>query len=71
LDKNGNVLSFPPIINGELTRVTEQTTDLFIEITGTSQLAVNQALNIVATSIVEEQGTIRLVDVIYKKHAHS
>jgi len=66
LDKNNNVLSFPPIINGELTRVTENTKNLFIELTGTSNLAVNQALNIVIASISDRGGEIYSVELIGK-----
>ena len=40
-DKNNEVLSFPPIINGELTTVTEQTQNLFLDLTGTDFNAVN------------------------------
>ncbi len=52
LDANNNVLSFPPIINGELTKVTRETTDLFIEVTGLDP-AVSIALNIVVASLAE------------------
>ncbi|MFP4171246.1 MAG: phenylalanine--tRNA ligase subunit beta [Methanomassiliicoccales archaeon] len=52
-DRHGQVLSFPPIINGRLTTVTEETTDLFIDVTGTDYKAIDGALNIVATSIAE------------------
>ena len=53
VDKKGRVLSFPPIINGELTRVTERTKELFIDVTGTDERAINQALNILATSFAD------------------
>ncbi|HIE34059.1 MAG TPA: phenylalanine--tRNA ligase subunit beta [Candidatus Altiarchaeales archaeon] len=66
LDKNNNVLSFPPIINGELTRLTEKTRNIFIDVTGTSELAVNQALNILATSISYRGGKIHSVKLIKK-----
>jgi len=58
VDKNNNVLSYPPIINGSLTEVTPFTTDLFIDITGTNQQAINYALNIVVTSLAERGGQI-------------
>src|SRR3989344_8728104 len=67
LDKNNNVLSFPPIINGELTRVTEKTKNLFIDITGTHEIAINQALNILVTSFAERGFKIETVEVIDKK----
>ncbi|MDD5616516.1 MAG: phenylalanine--tRNA ligase subunit beta [Candidatus Methanoperedens sp.] len=60
LDSDDNVLSFPPIINCELTRVTEETTDLFIEVTGIDP-AVSVALNIVAASLGERGGMIESV----------
>jgi phenylalanyl-tRNA synthetase beta chain len=58
VDKNNNVLSYPPIINGTLTEVTPFTTDLFIDVTGLDKKAINYALNIVATSLVERGGQI-------------
>ncbi len=63
LDKNGDVLSFPPIINGELTRVTKKTTSLFIDVTGTSEMAVNHALNIIVTSLYDRGCSIETVEV--------
>ena len=63
LDANDNVLSFPPIINGTLTSVTEKTTDLFIDVTGLGE-AVYTALNIVVTALAERGGQIEFVRVI-------
>ncbi len=62
LDAEDNVLSFPPIINCELTRVTEETTDLFIEVTGIDP-AVSIALNIVVASLAERGGRIESVTI--------
>ncbi|MBC7085951.1 MAG: phenylalanine--tRNA ligase subunit beta [Methanomethylovorans sp.] len=62
-DVDGNVLSFPPIINGTLTRVHEGTTDLFIDVTGLSD-AVYTALIIVATALAERGGCIEFVRII-------
>ncbi len=62
LDAEDNVLSFPPIINCELTRVTEDTKDLFIEITGLDP-AVSVALNIVVASLAERGGKIESVTI--------
>jgi len=58
LDSNNNVLSYPPIINGNLTEVTPFTTDLFIDVTGTDKKAINYALNIVVTALAERGGQI-------------
>ncbi|MFH1835769.1 MAG: phenylalanine--tRNA ligase subunit beta [Methanobacteriota archaeon] len=68
VDSQQNVLSFPPIINGELTKITEETKNLFIEVTGKSQLAIDQALNIVVTSIADRGGKIKSVEIKHKKN---
>jgi phenylalanyl-tRNA synthetase beta chain len=60
VDANDQVLSFPPIINGDLTSVTEDTKDLFIDVTGTDPM-VYKALNIVVTSLAERGGKIESV----------
>ncbi len=65
-DKNGNVLSMPPIINGELTRVTENTKELFIDITGTDFMLVNQALNILATAFAERGFEVYTINIEYE-----
>ncbi|MCD6108424.1 MAG: phenylalanine--tRNA ligase subunit beta, partial [Thermoplasmata archaeon] len=58
LDKNNNVLSFPPIINGSLTEVTPFTKNLFIDVTGNDLDAMKFALNILVTALVERGGKI-------------
>ncbi|HWQ18516.1 MAG TPA: phenylalanine--tRNA ligase subunit beta [Methanotrichaceae archaeon] len=60
VDANNDVLSFPPVINGELTRVKGDTQDLFIDVTGTDPV-VYKALNIVVTSLAERGGRIESV----------
>ncbi|HXY88001.1 MAG TPA: phenylalanine--tRNA ligase subunit beta [Candidatus Acidoferrales bacterium] len=65
LDSDGQVLSFPPIINGELTRVTEKSTDLLIEVTGLDLKAVMDCLNILVTALHDRGGKIETVDVVY------
>jgi phenylalanyl-tRNA synthetase beta chain len=61
-DSKGDVLSFPPIINGELTKLTGNTRNLFIEMTGTSQQAVDIALNIIVTSLADRGVKIQTVE---------
>ncbi len=63
LDKNKQVLSMPPIINSEETKLDETTKDLFIDVTGTDLLAVEQALNIIVTSLADRGGQIYEVKV--------
>ncbi len=57
-DANGDVLSFPPIINGALTTVTTETHNLFIDVTGYDEKMVKGALDIICTSLAERGGSI-------------
>ena len=65
LDKNDNVLSMPPIINGELTKIKEDTKNIIVDVTGTDERAVNQALNIICCSFAEVGGQIKTMEVKY------
>ncbi len=65
LDSEDNVLSMPPIINSELTRLTPGIRDVLIDVTGTDLKAVTQALNIIAYSLAERGGEIHTSSVIY------
>lgn len=40
------IFSFPPILNSERTKITENTKNIFIDVTGTDKNAVKQAINI-------------------------
>lgn len=66
LDKDDNVLSMPPIINGELTKIKEDTNNIIVDVTGTDERAVNQALNIICSSFAEVGGQIKSMEVIYE-----
>jgi phenylalanyl-tRNA synthetase beta chain len=63
VDAKDRVLSFPPIINGELTRVTTETTDILLDTTGTDRRAVMRAVYIVCTALAEAGGTIESVEI--------
>lgn len=65
VDANNEVLSFPPIINGTITTVTEDTKDIFLDLTGTDMNSVNHALNIIASALAERGGKIESVEVVY------
>lgn len=72
VDKKNRVLSFPPIINGELTRVTEKTKELFIDVTGTDQQVITWALNILVTSFADRGCKIETVQMqIGNKKIHT
>jgi len=53
LDNKGMVLSMPPIINSEHTRVNEFTAELFIDITGTDLKAITEVLNVICTMFAD------------------
>jgi phenylalanyl-tRNA synthetase beta chain len=63
IDRDGAVLSMPPIINGELTRVDVNTRNLFLDITGTSYDAVEKSLKVLVTALADMGGKIEKVRV--------
>ncbi|MHA1492072.1 MAG: phenylalanine--tRNA ligase subunit beta, partial [Promethearchaeota archaeon] len=66
LDSNDEVISFPPIINGILTTVTDDTENLFLDLTGTDFRAINLALNILSTMLADTGAKIESVKVNYQ-----
>jgi phenylalanyl-tRNA synthetase beta chain len=64
-DANQDVVSFPPIINGILTTVTEKTENIFLDITGLDRPSCLVVLNILATMLAERGGQIHTVRVEY------
>ncbi|MET1124986.1 MAG: phenylalanine--tRNA ligase subunit beta [Archaeoglobaceae archaeon] len=64
VDASGDAISFPPIINAEKTRVTEDTRDLFIDVTGFGE-EVDRALNIIACMLSDRGGKLESVRVVY------
>ena len=63
IDSDDQVLSFPPIINNQLTEVEEETEDVFIDVTGMDEDTVRDCLNIIVTALAERGGDIEKVDV--------
>ena len=63
VDDLDRVLSFPPIINGELTRVTTETRNILLDTTGTDERAVRTAVNIICTAMAETGATIESVEI--------
>src|SRR3989449_11076590 len=52
-DAHGQVLSFPPVINGIVTTLTPDTRNLFLDVTGTDLEAVQSCLPVLATAVAE------------------
>ncbi len=63
VDSNDDILSFPPIINGEHTTVTESTTDFFIDVTGWDERAVETCLLLICLSLAERGGDVECVQI--------
>jgi len=64
-DSKGDVLSVPPILNGELTRVASSTRNIFLDVTGPDVKAITQALVLMATALAERGGRIGTVVISY------
>ena len=65
-DSDGQVLSFPPIINSrELGEVQLGDTELLVEVTGTDLSMVVLALNIFACNLADRGATIESLDINY------
>ncbi len=65
VDSEGRVLSFPPIINGNLTQITENTKNIFVDITGTDLEILKDTLNIIVTALADRGGEIYSVEILY------
>jgi len=56
-DSQGNVLSFPPIINSnDLGKITEESRNLLVEVTGTLHKTVLNTLNLVTLALIDRGG---------------
>ncbi|MDE1852255.1 MAG: phenylalanine--tRNA ligase subunit beta [Thaumarchaeota archaeon] len=64
-DSKGVVLSFPPVINGDATRLTTKTRNIFIDVTSTDQKAGDDVLAVIATTLAEAGGKISTVSIGY------
>lgn len=53
IDAENNVLSFPPITNGSITRIDPNTTNLFVEVTGTNMKAAEDILSIISMTLYD------------------
>ncbi len=64
-DSKGTVLSFPPIINGNATRVTSKTRNMFVDVTSTDMKAGDDVMSIVATTLAAAGARLGTVVVRY------
>ncbi len=71
LSADGLTLSLPPVINSnDVGRITEDTTDSLLEVTGTNFETVNVVLNILCQAMVEHGAEIYSVEIDYPSEIH-
>jgi phenylalanyl-tRNA synthetase beta chain len=64
VDAGGVVLSFPPVVNGNATKLTPRTKNMFVDVTGTDRRTVDDVLAILATTLAEMGGGVGSVAVM-------
>lgn len=64
-DSQGNVLSMPPIINSDPTKVTINSRRLFVDVTGISESAVQKSLDTFVSSLLELGGRAESVTLVW------
>ena len=64
VDSVGTVLSFPPIINSQATKVNERCRNLFVEVTATDQVTAEDLLAILAMTLYDAGFEIRTVSIV-------
>ncbi len=66
LSANGTTLSLPPVINSnDVGRITEDTKEFLIEVTGTNYETVNVVLNILCQTMADYGADIYSVEIVY------
>ncbi|MEM0127530.1 MAG: phenylalanine--tRNA ligase subunit beta [Thermoplasmatales archaeon] len=61
LDSEGEIISLPPILNSSITTVDENTTDIFIDVTGIDRNTVLKTLILMATALSYPAGGLSTV----------
>ncbi len=64
VDEKG-VISFPPILNSERTKVKPSTTEILIEATGTNQAAVEYVVDLLACTFIDDRAKVERVKIQY------
>ena len=70
-DSEGKVLSFPPIINSnDLGKITEESRNLLVEVTGTLHKTVFNTLNLVTLALIDQGGKAYSATVHYPQKSN-
>jgi len=67
IDRDGNIISLPPILNSNITVIDENTRDIFVDVTGTIKNIVNKTLILILSSLSYPDGKISTVLINGKK----
>lgn len=71
-EATGEVLSFVPIVNSHTTgKVTEKTTEVFIECSGHDFLVLQKCLNMIAAALADMGGEVQSMELEYGKEKHT
>lgn len=63
LDRDDQVLSMPPVINGQLTALSTNTRNVLVDVTGMEERATMGVLGIVVAALAERGGRLRSVQI--------
>ncbi len=69
LDSNQQTVSFPPIINADVTTVTTKTKNLFVEVTGINKEDAEDMLSVVATVLQSAGFALESIDISGTKNS--
>ena len=69
LDASDHIISLPPIINGDSTKINRNSKDLFVEATGTNLSLLEDVLAIMAITLSDMKFDIESVVIIYGKES--
>lgn len=64
-DSIGTVLSLPPVINGNATRVSSKTRGILVDVTSTDRKAGDDVMAVLATTLAEAGGKLKTVSISY------
>lgn len=65
VDREGTVLSFPPVINGEASRVSTETRNMFIDITAIDSKAAEDVLAVLLAALADQGAQLESIEVNY------
>jgi len=60
-DREGNIISLPPILNSNITVIDDNTKDIFVDVTGTINNIVNKTLILILSSLSYPDGKLSTV----------